>query len=493
MCRAPPHNLLAFNPMTESSAMNFFLKPQAALRLSWLMTSLVLAGCSLTPEFERPTLALPAQWGQAGVSDRTAADLPWQDFVRDPALQALIAQALTHNRDLRVATLNIAQAQAQFQIRRADQFPTVNAGVTGSRVTTAQDQPIKASYTGGLTIPLSPSWELDLFGRVASLKDAALSQYLASEQTRHAVQTSLVAAVAQAWFNLQASEALLQLTAQTLSTRDDGLRLTQLRYDQGVASALDLSAAQSLSAAARAALAQQDRQKQLDLHALSLLLGLAPGEPLKVLRSEVALQTGQQVLAEVPLGLPSTVLLQRPDVQAAEWQLKAANAQIGAARAAFFPRISLTSSVGSASSELSALFSAGSWGWAVAPQALVPIFDAGRNQAGLDAARVGRDIAVAQYEKAIQTAFREVNDALAGRATLDAQLAAQQALLQAETERARLTDLRFAQGMAGQLEVLDAQRSLYAAQQADIQTRAAWLQNRVALFKALGGGAQPVQ
>ncbi|MGV0958860.1 MAG: efflux transporter outer membrane subunit [Limnohabitans sp.] len=474
--------------------MNFFLKPQAALRLSLLMASLVLAGCSLTPEFERPTLALPAQWGQAGVSDRTAADLPWKDFVRDPALQGLIAQALTHNRDLRVATLNIAQAQAQFQIRRADQFPTVNAGVTGSRVTTAQDQPIKASYTGGLTVPLSPSWELDLFGRVASLKDAALSQYLASEQTRHAVQTSLVAAVAQAWFNLQASEALLQLTAQTLSTRADGLRLTQLRYDQGVASALDLSAAQSLSAAARAALAQQDRQKQLDRHALSLLVGLAPGESLSLpLRSDAVLQTGQQVLAEVPLGLPSTVLLQRPDVQAAEWQLKAANAQIGAARAAFFPRISLTSSVGSASSELSALFRAGSWGWAVAPQALVPIFDAGRNQASLDAARVGRDIAVAQYEKAIQTAFREVNDALAGRATLDAQLAAQQALLQAETERARLTDLRFAQGMAGQLEVLDAQRSLYAAQQADIQTRAAWLQNRVALFKALGGGAQPAQ
>ena len=271
------------------------------------------------------------------------------------------------------------------------------------------------------------------------------------------------------------------------------MRLTQLRFDQGVASALDLSLAQSLAASANAARAQQDRQKQLDLNALTLLVGLAPGAPLALpVTSADAWQTGQQALAEVPLGLPSTVLLQRPDVQAAEWQLKAAHAQIGAARAAFFPRISLTSSVGSASSELSALFRAGSWGWAVAPQALVPIFDAGRNQAGLDAARVGRDIAVAQYEKAIQTAFREVNDALAGRATLDAQLAAQQALLKAETERARLVDLRFAQGVAGQLEVLDAQRSLFAAQQADIQARTAWLQNRVALFKALGGGAQPL-
>ena len=476
--------------MTESRAMTFFLKRACVLRLSLLAASLVLAGCALTPEYERPALALPAQWTQTGVNDRTAADLPWKDFVRDPVLQGLIGQALANNRDLRVATLNIAQAQAQFQIRRADQFPTVNAGVTGSRVTTAQDQPIKASYTGGLTIPLSPSWELDLFGRVASLKDAALSQYLASEQTRHAVHISLVASVAQAWFNLQASEALLQLTAQTLSTRDDGLRLTQLRYDQGVASALDLSAAQSLAAAARVALAQQDRQKQLDRNALTLLMGQAPGEPLNLPTHQgAAWMAGSHALAEVPLGLPSTVLLQRPDVQAAEWQLKAANAQIGAARAAFFPRISLTSSIGSASGELSALFRAGSWGWAVAPQALVPIFDAGRNQAGLDAARVGRDIAVAQYEKAIQTAFREVNDALAGRATLDAQVAAQQALLKAETERARLADLRFEQGVAGQLDVLDAQRSLFTARQADIQTRAAWLQNRVALFKALGGGA----
>lgn len=475
--------------MTESRAMTFFPKRQGALRLSLLAASLMLAGCALTPEYERPALALPAQWTQTGVNDRTAAALPWKDFVRDPVLQGLIGQALANNRDLRVATLNIAQAQAQFQIRRADQFPTVNAGVTGSRVTTAQDQPIKASYTGGLTIPLSPSWELDLFGRVASLKDAALSQYLASEQTRHAVHISLVASVAQAWFNLQASEALLQLTAQTLSTRDDGLRLTQLRYDQGVASALDLSAAQSLAAAARVALAQQDRQKQLDRNALTLLMGQAPGEPLNLPTHQgAAWMAGSNALAEVPLGLPSTVLLQRPDVQAAEWQLKAANAQIGAARAAFFPRISLTSSIGSASGELSALFRAGSWGWAVAPQALVPIFDAGRNQAGLDAARVGRDIAVAQYEKAIQMAFREVNDALAGRATLDAQVAAQQALLKAETERARLADLRFEQGVAGQLDVLDAQRSLFTAQQADIQTRAAWLQNRVALFKALGGG-----
>ena len=475
--------------MTESRAMTFFLKPQAVLRWSLLATSLVLTACSLTPEWERPALALPAQWGQAGVTDRTAAALPWKDFVRDPALQGLIGQALANNRDLRVATLNIGQAQAQFQIRRADQWPTVNAGVTGSRATTGDNQAIKASYTGGLMIPVSPSWELDLFGRVASLKDAALSQYLASEQTRHAVQISLVASVAQAWFNLQASDALWRLTQQTQATRDDSLRLTQLRHAQGVASGLDLSAAQSLAAAARAALAQQERQKQLDLNALSLLVGLAPGEPLNLpVRHDAAWPLERDALAEVPLGLPSAVLLQRPDVQAAEWQLKAANAQIGAARAAFFPRISLTSSVGSASSELSALFRAGSWGWSVAPQALLPIFDAGRNQAGLDSARLGRDIAVAQYEKAIQTAFREVNDALAGRATLDTQRAAQQDLLQAETERARLADVRFAQGVASQLEVLDAQRSLLAAQQADIQTRAAWLQNRVALFKALGGG-----
>lgn len=446
------------------------------------LVALLLGGCSLMPVYERPAAPVAEHWPGLAAPQGASAPVampPWQDFVRDERLRALITQALEHNRDLRVAVLAIEQARAQHQIRAADLTPTVNLGATGSRQTTSQDN-ISSAYTVGLTFA---SWEIDFFGRIASLKEAALAQVLASEEARRAVQTSLVAAVASTWLNLQTDEELLALTRSTLATREESLRLVQMRYRQGVASALDLRQAESLVATARVALAQQERQRALDTNALTLLLGKAPA--LALLESTAS---PHAALADIPVGLPSDLLMQRADVRQAEHNLRAANANIGAARAAFFPRISLTASAGTASGALSGLFKDGTWGWSLAPQALLPIFDAGRNQAALESAQAARSMALAQYEKAIQTAFREVADALAGRATLADQVSAQQAQAEAEAERLRLADLRYRNGVASSLEVLDAQRSVFSAQQALAQTRLALRQNQVALYKALGGG-----
>ncbi|NMM79959.1 multidrug transporter [Acidovorax sp. SRB_14] len=446
----------------------------------------LLAGCSMIPTYERPAAPVAAQWPFAATETAraatAAADVPWQDFVGDARLRELVALALQNNRDLRVAVLSIEQARAQYQIRRADQLPTLNAAVAGNRQPAVDgSNGIASVYTAGLALA---SWEIDFFGRVASLKEAALAQFLATEEARNAAQTSLVASVASTWLSLQTNNELLALTQRTLATREDSLRLNRLRFEQGVTSALDLRQAESLTAAARSALAEQRRQRALDVNALTLLVGqpipdalLAPPE------SSAAL-----MLPDVPAGMPSDLLARRPDIRQAEQQLISANANIGAARAAFFPRISLTASAGTASGALSGLFKSGSWGWTLAPQAVLPIFDAGRNQAGLDSARAGRQIALAQYEKAIQSAFREVADALAGRATLGEQVLAQQAQADAEADRFRLADLRYRNGVANYLDVLDAQRALFATQQALAQTQLAQRQNQVALYKALGGG-----
>ena len=449
------------------------------------LVAIALAGCtSMAPVYERPAAPVATQWPTFGAhnpqaSATAAADLPWQDFVTDTRLRALIDKALADNRDLRVAALSIEQARAQYQIRSADQTPTINLAATGNRQP-ASGGGISSTYTAGLALA---SWEIDFFGRIASLKDAALAQYLSSEEARRAVQTSLIASVANVWLSLQTNEALLVLAQDTLATRDDSLRLIRLRFDQGVASALDLRQAESLVAAARVALAQQQRLRALDVNALTLLVG----QPLQADLIDTR-ETGDTPFASIPAGLPSDLLARRADVRQAEQLLLAANANIGAAKAAFFPRIALTASAGSASNALSGLFKDGSWGWTLAPQMLLPIFDAGRNQAGLDSALAGRDIAVAQYEKAIQSAFREVADALAGRATLGEQWHAQQQQAEAEADRFRLADLRYRNGVASSLDVLDAQRALFASQQALAQTRLALRQNQVLLYKALGGG-----
>lgn len=455
------------------------------LRLGALtLAALALTGCSFIPTYERPAAPVPAQFpGQPANAVAAETELPWQQFVADARLRELITLALANNRDLRVATLNMEQVRAQYQIRRADQFPTLNLAASGSR-RPGDNGGDSSSYSVGLALS---SWEIDFFGRVASLKEAALAQYLASEEARRAVQTSLVASVASTWLSLQANEDLLALTQRTLKTREDSLRLTRLRFDNGATSALDLRLAESLTAAAQAAQAQQQRLRALDRNALTLLVGQAVPD---ALLTSAPLASEQPLFGAVPAGLPSDLLARRADIRQAEQQLIAANASIGAARAAFFPRISLTAGFGSASSELSGLFKDGSWGFSLAPQALLPIFDAGRNQAGLASAQAGRDIAVAQYEKTIQTAFREVADALAGRVTLGDQLRAQQAQATAEAERFRLSDLRYRNGVASFLDVLDAQRSLFAVEQSLALSQLALQQNQVALYTALGGGWQ---
>jgi NodT family efflux transporter outer membrane factor (OMF) lipoprotein len=409
--------------------------------------------------------------------------MTWDAVVADPGLKALIAKALVNNRDARVAALQVAQLRALAEGRDAARWPTVNAGLTSSRQTVGANEPIKSNLTAGVQIT---AWEMDFFGRLESLKEAAQAQYLAAEQSQQSTQLSLVAGVATAWLNLQTSDALLALTQQTLASREQALRLTRLRHESGIASALELRQAESLAASAQVALAQQQRQRALDRNALALLVGQPVDQPLTDAELRPAGDPAK-ALAEVAVGVPSSVLLSRPDVRAAEQQLATANANMGAARAAFFPRVSLTASLGSASSELSGLFKGGTWGWALAPQALLPIFDGGANQANLAAAQAARDVALAQYEKAIQTAFKEVNDALVSRASLAEQLRAQSALVVAESERLRLSELRLRQGVSGQLDVLDAQRSLFAAQQALLQVQTAQVLNRVALFKATAG------
>ncbi|MBT2326480.1 efflux transporter outer membrane subunit [Variovorax paradoxus] len=454
--------------------------------------AMFLAGCSLIPTYERPAAPVPAAYPgaqPAGGASSPASTLAWQDFFTDPRLAKLIEIALANNRDLRVSVLNIEQARAQFQIQRAAQFPALDLSASGSRSSpnALQALGVGGSVASNYSVNLGvTAWELDFFGRVASLKEQALAQFLATEESRKAAQISLVAAVANGWLTLLADDELLALTRQTLTTREESQKLTRMRFDSGVASEIDFRLAETLAESARASYAEQQRLRMQDENALALLLGApVPAEATEGgTRGLVALAP----MPELPAGLPSDLLGERPDIRAAEQQLIAANANIGAARAAFFPRVTLTSSIGTASSEFSGLFDKGSKAWSFAPQVTLPIFDAGRNQAGLDSARAGREIAVAQYEKSIQTAFREVADALAGRATLGEQLRALRAQSNAEAVRFRLSDLRYRSGIASALDLLDSQRSLYGVQQAAVQTRLAQLQNQVALYKTLGGG-----
>jgi multidrug efflux system outer membrane protein len=444
--------------------------------------ALLLAGCmSPAPTYERPAAPVAGSFvGDVAAGGPAASAIAWPDFFKDERLKRLVGIALQNNRDLRIAVLNIEQARATWQIRRADELPSIGVGATATRQPGTSGG-IASLYTVGLAVT---SYELDLFGRVRSLSDAALAQYLGTEEGRKTAQISLIATVATTYLAALADDDLLAVTRATLATREESFKLTKLKFDNGAASELDFRQAESLLEGARVTLFQLTRQRMLDENALTLLLGQpVPGD----LPGGLPL-TGQQMLAELPAGLPSELLVRRPDVRAAEQQLISANANIGAARAAFFPRITLTGSVGSASTELSGLFKSGSFAWTFAPQALLPIFDAGRNRANLDLAKVNRDIAVAQYERAIQTAFREVADALAGRATLGDQLRAQVAQLHAEEVRFHLADLRYRNGVASYLDVLDAQRALFLAQQATVQTQALQAQNLVAVYKALGGG-----
>ncbi len=456
----------------------------------WLTTAIagaVLAGCgSLTPSYERPAAPVPAQFTTLGADSAAVAapDLAWQDFFQDARLKELITLALENNRDLRVAALNLEQTRAQWQVRRADEVPTIGVGATGSRAPNANGG-ISTSYSAGFTIT---SFEADFFGRLRKLSESAQAQLLASMESRKTVQISLIASVASSYLSLLADDAQLRLARDTLASREQSLGLTQLTFKHGVRSGLELRQAESLVESAKVTLAQLERQRALDLNALNLLVGQPLADAaLAELPAGLPL-TRQGLIGVVPSGLPSEVLLRRPDVRAAEQQLLAANANIGAARAAFLPRITLTTSLGTASSEFSGLFRSGSYGWSFAPQLILPIFDGGRNQANLDAAQIGREIAVAQYQKAIQVAFREVADALATRATLADQLRAQSAQAVAEQGRLELVELRYQQGTANAFERLDAERSSFAVRQAVVQLQLQQAQSLVAVYKTLGGG-----
>ena len=455
------------------------------LRLSLIAGALALSACSTPSIFKRPAVPLAAQWPASAQVPQTAPAgdlLPWRTFFTDATLQSLIAQALEHNRDLQLAALNIAQARAQLGLRSADQLPTLNVGAGLTRAPNTVGN-MATTLNAGLVVS---SYELDFFGRVASLKEQALAQYLASEEARRTAQISLIATVAQAWMGLGADERQLQLAQQTLASREESAQLVALRVSHGASSELDLRLAQSLVQAARVSVAQWQRQRALDENALVLLLG----QPLASQHAAQIASGLDVALPALPAGLPSDLLTRRADIRQAEQQLAAANANIAAARAAFFPRIALTASAGSASSELGSLFKDGSWSYTFVPQLLLPIFDGGRNEANLAAAKVGFDIAVAQYEKAIQSAFREVADALAARSSWERQLQAQTALLQADSQRVALTRLRLDNGAASQLDWLDAQRSLFTSQQALIAAQLATLQSQVTLYKVLGGGAE---
>ena len=459
-------------------------------RFTPLVLALALAGCvNLAPKYERPAAPvapsfpqLPAAGGATlpTATTEAPASIAWQRFFADARLRQLIELSLENNRDLRVAILNIEQARAQYRIARADRVPTVSAAVTGNRQSVAEDQPIQSAYQAGLAVS---NFELDLFGRVRNLSEAALAQYLATEEARKTAQISLVASVANSYLSLLADDELLAITEQTLKTREESLKLTQLRFENGVSSKLELQQSSSLVETARATLAQLRRLRAQDANTLTLLVGQPIPENLPA-----GATLAQTELPDLPAGLPSDLLTVRPDIRSAEQQLIAANANIGAARANYFPRISLTGSAGSASTELSGLFKSGSFGWTFAPQAILPIFDLGRVSAGVDAARAGRDIAVAQYERTIQTAFREVADALAGQATYSEQLRAQRAVAAAEQDRFNLSDLRYRSGAASYLDLLDAQRSLFQAQQQAVEANLARLQNQVTLYRVLGGG-----
>ena len=459
-------------------------------RFTPLVLALALAGCvNLAPKYERPAAPvagsfpqLPAAGGATlpTATSEAPASIAWQRFFADARLRQLIELSLANNRDLRVAILNIEQARAQYRIARADRVPTVSAAVTGNRQTTGEDAPIQSTYSAGLAVS---NFELDLFGRVRNLSEAALAQYLATEEARKTAQISLIASVANSYLSLLADDELLAITEQTLKTREESFKLTQLRFENGVSSKLELQQSSSLVETARATLAQLRRLRAQDANTLTLLVGQPIPENLPA-----GATLAQTELPDLPAGLPSDLLTVRPDIRSAEQQLIAANANIGAARANYFPRISLTGSAGSASTELSGLFKSGSFGWTFAPQAILPIFDLGRVSAGVDVARAGRDIAVAQYERTIQTAFREVADALAGQATYSEQLRAQRAVAAAEQDRFNLSDLRYRSGAASYLDLLDAQRSLFQAQQQAVEANLARLQNQVTLYRVLGGG-----
>lgn len=451
-----------------------------------LGTFIGLTGCTtMAPTYSQPAAPIPDSWPngpsyqiETGKSpQKPIADISWQDFYQDSRLQTLITLALENNRNLRIAALNIEKSQAQYRIQRADLLPKIDGAANFNNQAAKGHQ-----YSVGIGVS---SYELDLFGRVQSLKDQALEQYLATEQAQRTVQLSLIAEVAVTYLNLAADRERLKLAQETLKTQQDTFKLIQRRFEVGVSSELDLRQAESQVESARVDVARFTTLAAQDENNLGLVVGAAVGAELLPQALTDALTLVKDIGGP---GLPSDVLLQRPDVLQAENLLRGYNANIGAARASFFPRITLLTSLGTTSDELSGLFKSGAGVWIFSPQITLPIFDAGTRLAQLKVAEMDRDIAVVQYEKVIQTAFREVADTLAQRGTIDEQVAAQEALITATGKRYNLSQARYEKGIDSSLNVLDAQRSLYSAQQVLIGTRLIRLVNLVTLYKVLGGG-----
>jgi outer membrane protein, multidrug efflux system len=478
----------------------------------WLAAA-ALSACTLMPHYQRPQSPVPDRWpadagdAAAATSASVSADqIGWRDFFTDPRLQRLVEIALENNRNLRIAVLNVSASEAQFRTQRGNLFPAISAtgsglaerlpangalplgGVGGSGGSSTEVPSGGAAttfhyYTAGIGFT---NYELDLFGRERSLTKQAFEQYLAQSEARRSTQISLVAEVATDYFAVLADDALVKLTHETLQNEIESYELTMAMYQRDTTTLLSLRQAQSAVEAARASLAQYERQLAQDTHALTLVLGqelpldLPPAKDMNT----------EGLLAQVPEGLPSSLLTHRPDIGSAEHALQAANANIGAARAAFFPSIQLTASGGTASNRLQDLFGSGTGTWSFAPTITLPIFTGGKNRANLALAQIEKNVAVAQYELAIQTAFREVSDALSARGTYIDQRRAQEAQAAADADAYRLAQMRFRSGVDNYLATLDAQRSLYAAQQGLVTVRQAELANQVTLYKALGGGWQ---
>jgi outer membrane protein, multidrug efflux system len=462
--------------------------------------ALLAAACTMEPKYQQPTPPVSAAFPASGVyatqpgaanggarsaNGQSAADIGWRNFFNDPRLQRLIEIALKNNRDLRVSVLNMQASQAQYQVTRAGLMPTISAVGSQTKSRTPKDlsffdQTISNEYSVGV----NASWELDFFGRIRSLKDQALAQYLATAQARKAAEILLVSEVADQYVTVLSYDDLLKVTENTLKTAQESYRITKLQFDNGTGSELDLRQAQTVVEQANANFQAEARLRAQAVNALVLLVG----EPLPDdLPSGMPLDS-QDLLTDIPAGLPSDLLTRRPDIMEAEENLLAANANIGAARAAFFPAISLTGNFGTLSPTLGGLFKPGSAAWGFSPQISLPIFTGGTNKANLDLANVEKNIQIATYEKAIQTAFREVADGLAARGTYDQQIEALERDVFAEQRRLDLSELRYKNGVDSYLSVLTAQTDLYSAQQALISARVQRLTNLVDLYQYLGGG-----
>jgi outer membrane protein, multidrug efflux system len=464
--------------------------------LSLMAFMLLLAGCvNLAPAYQQPAAPIPAGFPASSLAASPSAPVPaaigWRTFFVDERLRRVVALTLANNRDLRVAALNIERARAQYGIARASAFPSVELGASATRGRTSSTtgsssngSRVSTQYSVDLGLV---SYELDLFGRVRNLGDAALESYFSVDETRRSTQISLVAEVASAWLALEADSQRLKLAQDTLASQQKSFDLVQRSHALGAQSGLVLAQAQTTVDTARLQAATYDSQVEQDVNALVLLVGGSlPDELLPKAGAPVGSPVAQLLVP--PADLPSSVLQQRPDVLAAEHALRSSNADIGAARAAFFPRISLTGSAGTASSTLTGLFKSGSGTWSFAPSISLPIFDGGANRANLKVAEVDQQIQLATYEKTLQTAFREVADALAARRTLAERMAAQQSLVAATARSFELSQALFKSGGGGYLDVLDAQRALYAAQQNLIDLQRVEQVNRLTLYKVLGGG-----